>query len=152
MEARIQTWNGLYSGIWCDISTSTQSNEECFHLSTVSVIIENRSTNWVWLSTRPFQMWNITHISGTKTSLDKSKKIPRMQSSAMHTWLDPPRLGRAVAGRNQRFLNFKPLKKGLFGPTSGDNSRDDSSPRSGTFLKFSTLKILPCFAAHFSTF
>ena len=30
--------------------------------------------------------------------------------------LDPPRLGRAVAGRNQRFLNFKPFKKGPLSP------------------------------------
>ena len=66
--------------------------------------------------------------------------------------LDPPRLGRAVAGRNQRFLNFKPFKKGPFEPKSGDSSRDDSSPNSGTFLKFSTLKILPCSSARFSTF
>ena len=31
--------------------------------------------------------------------------------------LDPPRLGRAVAGRNQRFLNFKPFKRDHLSPS-----------------------------------
>ena len=52
--------------------------------------------------------------------------------------LDTPRLGQAVPGQNQRFLNFKPFYEGPFGPKSGDSNRDDSSPNSGTFLKFST--------------
>ena len=64
----------------------------------------------------------------------------------------PASTGPAVAGRNQRFLNFKPFKKEPFKPNSGDSGRDDSSPNSGTFLKFSTLKILPCSAARFSNF
>ena len=49
-------------------------------------------------------------------------------------------------------LNFKPFKMGPFEPKSGDSSRDNSSPNSGTFLKFSTLKILPCSAARYSNF
>ena len=37
-------------------------------------------------------------------------------------------------------LNFKPFKMGPFEPKSGDSSRDNSSPNSGTFLKIFNFK------------
>ena len=89
------------------------------------------------------------HGRNTMCTRSRSKRARRFPAELRQTTanneklpllLDPPRLGRALAGRNQRFLNFKPFKKGLFGPKSGDSSRDDSSPNSGTFLKFSTLR------------
>ena len=91
------------------------------------------------------------HQRNTMCTSFRSKRARRFPAELRQTtakkmqnyrFLDAPRLGRAVAGRNQRFLNFKPFKKGPFEPKSGDSSRDDSSPNSGTFLKFSTLKIL----------
>ena len=48
------------------------------------------------------------------------------------------------------FLYFKPFNDGPLEPKSGANSRGDSSPNSGTFLKFLTLKFLPCPPARFS--
>ena len=93
----------------------------------------------------------------TSSRSKRARRFPQScdrppQKMQNYRLLYTPRLGRAVERRNQRFLNIKPFKKGLFEPKSGDNSRNDSNRYSGTFLKFSTLKILPCSAARFSNF
>ena len=100
------------------------------------------------------------HRRNTMCTSSRSKKARRFpqrcdrtpQKMQNYRLLYTPRLGRAVARRNQRFLNIKPFKKEPYEPKSGDNSRNDSNPNRGTFLKFSTLKILPCSAARFSNF
>ena len=114
-------------------------------------------SDWSMQTLTPIRCNHRRHTMCTSSRSIGARRFPAelRQTTAKNAKLPiagPVSTGAGGGWTKPTVLNIKPFKKEPFEPKSCDSSRDDSSPNSGTFLKFWTLKILPCSEARFSNF